>query len=139
MRGRSSPASVRRGKLDAALTLRAGGERQLHATLNPEFARELIGHAQTLAAAIGKTAPLNPVDILRWPGVLQEEETRLEALHPLALEGLERAVADLTASRDREGARMHELLESRCAEILTRITAVRARLPIVLTAHSRPA
>ncbi len=126
--------AVRRGKLDASLTLRTSGERQLHAELNPEFARELIGHAQSLAATIGKTAPLNPVDILRWPGVLQEQETRLETLHPLALEGLGRAIADLSASRDREGARMHELLESRCAEILTRIAAVRARLPVVLAA-----
>jgi uncharacterized protein (TIGR00255 family) len=126
--------AVRRGKLDATLTLRTGGERQLHAALNPEFARELVGHAQSLAAVIGNTAPINPVDILRWPGVLQEQETRLETLHPLALEGLERAVADLTASRDREGGRMHELLETRCAEILTRIAAVRTRLPVVLAA-----
>ncbi len=126
--------TVRRGKIDASLTLRVAGERQLHATLNPEFARELIGHAQTLVAAIGKAAPINPVDILRWPGVLREEESQLETIHPLALEGLERAVADLTSSRAREGARMHELLDGRCTEILTRIAAVRARLPVVLAA-----
>jgi uncharacterized protein (TIGR00255 family) len=126
--------SVRRGKLDAILTLRLAGERPLHATLNPDFARELIGHARSLAAVIGETAPLDPVDILRWPGVLVEEETRLETLHPLALAGLERAVADLAASREREGARLHELLESRCAEILVRVAAVRARLPQVLAA-----
>jgi len=126
--------AVRRGKLDASLMLRSVGERPLHVTLNTELARDLIGHAQTLAAVIGKTAPLDPVDILRWPGVLHEQDASLEALHPAALEALGRAVAELGASREREGARLHELLESRCAEILVRVAAVRARLPAVLAA-----
>ena len=126
---------VRRGKVDATLTLRTANERAIRATLNPELARELIAHARTIAAEIGKTAPLDPVDILRWPGVLSEEEAAsVEDIHPLALQGLERAVAELSASRDREGARLAELLETRCAEILVRIAAVRTRLPAVLSA-----
>ncbi len=125
---------IRRGKVDAILTLRARTERQLHATLNPDLARELIGHARTLAAAIGDTAPLDPLDLLRWPGVLQEQETQLDTLHPLALEGLERAVAGLAASRRSEGERIHEMLEARCAAILLHVAAVRARLPQVLQA-----
>ena len=128
---------VRRGKLDAGLTLRAGDERRLQATLNLEFARELITHAQTLAAAIGKAAPINPVDLLRWPHVLQEEEVELDSVYPLALQGLARAVGELAASRAREGARLRDLLDSRCAEILTRVAAVRARLPVVLAAIRR--
>jgi uncharacterized protein (TIGR00255 family) len=66
--------------------------------------------------------------------VLQEEETSVEGLHPLALEALGRAVESLDATRQREGARLAELLESRCAEILVRVAAVRARLPQVLAA-----
>ncbi len=125
---------IRRGKVDATLSLRARAERQLHATLNPELARELIGHARTLATAIGEAAPLDPLDLLRWPGVLQEQETPLDHLHPLALEGLERAVTGLAATRRREGERIHEMLETRCAEILLRVAAVRTRLPQVLQA-----
>jgi uncharacterized protein (TIGR00255 family) len=130
--------TVKRGKLDAGLSLKAAGERELHATLNPSFAAEIVGHANAVAATIGKAggqaAPIDPVDILRWPGVLQEQETRLETLHPLALETLGRAATELAASRSREGARLQELLESRCAEILLRVAAVRARLPAVLAA-----
>jgi uncharacterized protein (TIGR00255 family) len=128
---------VRRGKVDASLTLRTANAQPARATLNPELVRELIGHARSIASAMGATGatPLDPVDILRWPGVLMEEETAsLEDCHPLALEGLERAVIELTASRDREGARLAELLETRCADILVRVAAVRARLPAVLAA-----
>jgi uncharacterized protein (TIGR00255 family) len=124
---------VRRGKIDAALSLRPTGDRKLHATLNPELARNLIAHAQTLATAIGKTAaPVNPLDVLRWPGVLQEEESSLDSAHSPALEGLQSAVNELGASREREGTRIRELLENRCAEILAHVSAVRPRLPEVL-------
>jgi uncharacterized protein (TIGR00255 family) len=124
---------VRRGKLDAALSLRLTGDRKLHATLNPEFARELIAHVHSLTALIGKPAPINPVDLLRWPGVLQEEESGLDSAYPLALQGLQRAINELGASREREGARTRDLLEGRCAEILVHVAAVRVRLPQVLT------
>jgi uncharacterized protein (TIGR00255 family) len=125
---------VRRGKLDAGLTVRSPGERQLHATLNRDYALELVGHARDLAVAIGETTPINPMDVLRWPGVLAEAETKLETVYPVALQGLERAVGELAASRSREGARLHDLLESRCTEILSRVGAVQERLPQVLAA-----
>lgn len=125
---------LRRGKLDGSLSLRVGGERPLHAKLNRELARDVIGHARSLAVAIEDAAPIDPMDVLRWPGVLQEQETSLDALHPVALAALEAALADLAASRAREGARLNELLESRCAEVLARVAAVRARLPAVLAA-----
>ena len=130
--------TVKRGKLEAGMSLRQAGERHAQVSLNPQLARDIIGHAKTLSAAIvrdGATAaPIGPMDILRWPGVLQEPESKVETLHPLALATLQKAVAELNAARGREGARLQELLESRCAEILVRIAAVRARLPAVLAA-----
>jgi uncharacterized protein (TIGR00255 family) len=125
---------VRRGKVDASLTLRTTGERQQHIALNLPFAREIIAHATKLYGSIGNPAPIDAVDILRWPGVIEEQAAAAETAHPLALQGLEQALAELTASRGREGARINELLESRCAEILVRVTAVHARLPQVLQA-----
>ncbi len=130
--------SVKRGKLDASLNLRFGGERSANVTLNPVLAKDIIGHAKVLSAAIvrdgASAAPIDPVDILRWPGVMQEPESKAESLHPKALELLQKAVDELGASRSREGARLQDLLESRCAEILVRVSAVRARLPVVLAA-----
>lgn len=126
--------NTRRGKLDATLSLKmpANGNRQ--ATLNRAYAEELISHARSLAAAIGDAALINPVDILRWPSVLQEEEPLLDELQPLALSLLQDTLHDLQESRDREGTRLHELLDSRCSEILDRVGAVRTRLPLVLAA-----
>jgi len=125
---------LRRGKVDATLAVRSATDGRTPARLNLALAREIIGHAATLGGAIGNPAALDPVDILRWPGVLEEPQPEVESALPLALAGLERAVAELAASRAREGLRIHELLEGRCAEILIRVAAVRARLPLVLQA-----
>lgn len=126
--------SLRRGKLDASLTLRTAGREQAQTRLNLPRAGEIIAHAVAVGSQISDPAPIDPVDILRWPGVLEEQGATAETAHPPALAGLERAVAELAASRSREGARIHELLEARCAEILVRVAAVRARLPLVLQA-----
>ncbi|WKZ12548.1 MAG: YicC/YloC family endoribonuclease [Gammaproteobacteria bacterium] len=123
---------VRRGKLDASLTSRTGALEHTQGQLDLDYARELIGHARHLATVAGNAAPIDPVDILRWPGVLREPEASLEPVFPLALDGLTRAVSELAASREREGSRLREMLETRCTEILTRVAAVEQRLPIVL-------
>jgi uncharacterized protein (TIGR00255 family) len=89
---------------------------------------------QTVASQITGPAAIDPVDILRWPGVIEEQETTADSAFPLALSSLEATVVALAASRAREGARIHELLEGRCADILVHVGAVRARLPLVLQA-----
>ncbi len=48
-------------------------------------------------------------------------------------------VDDLAQARAREGARLGELIEQRCAGLTTLVAQVRARLPEVRTTHPRPA
>lgn len=125
--------SLRRGKCDATLSVHATkvtGAAQ--SRLNPERAGEIIAHAATLAGQLDNPAPIDPTTILRWPGVLEERETSADEAFPLALSSLEAAVAELAASRSREGARLEELLEERCAGVLVHVAAVRERLPQVL-------
>ena len=70
--------------------------------------------------------------MLRWPGVLREpEQAELESLFPAAREALTEAVAELQAARQREGEKIHAMLDGRCVEILDHVAAVRARLPEV--------
>jgi uncharacterized protein (TIGR00255 family) len=123
---------VRRGKVDANLAMRMSGQRGSHGTVNMDYARQIITQAEELGRAMQRPAPLSPMAVLGWPGVLEQEETKLDSLFPAALTGLERAVDELAASRAREGARIGDLLEARCAEISAGVVALRQRLPQVL-------
>lgn len=126
--------SLRRGKCDATLSVHATAGTAGPGKLNLERASEVIAHAMTLARQLDNPAPIDPVSLLRWPGVIEEREVAVDEAFPLALASLEAAVAELAASRSREGARLEGLLEERCAGILVHVAAVRERLPQVLQA-----
>jgi uncharacterized protein (TIGR00255 family) len=125
-------ARLGRGRVEASLSLRSVQGQPATSRLNLVLARQLIAHAHTLADELKNPAALNAVDLLRWPGVLEQEEQDLSALLPLALAGFESALADLDAARSREGARIEEMFERRLTEIEAAVAAVVSRLPTVL-------
>ncbi|MCL4779825.1 MAG: YicC family protein [Gammaproteobacteria bacterium] len=125
-------ARLGRGRVEAGLSLRNAQGLPAASRLNLVLARQIIAHAQTLADELDNPAALNALELLRWPGVLEQEEQDLSALLPLALAGFETALADLDAARGREGARIEEMFERRLTEIEGSVATVVGRLPTVL-------
>ncbi len=121
-----------RGRVEASLGLRAGENRAPAGRLNLPLVRQLVGHFGAIAAEIPHPAPINPVDVLRWPGVLEQEEQDPAALLPIVTQTFEALLADLNGARAREGARIGEMLERRLAEIEAHVASVVERLPGVL-------
>ncbi|MDJ0926346.1 MAG: YicC/YloC family endoribonuclease [Gammaproteobacteria bacterium] len=125
---------IKRGKVDATLNLELTRAGPAETRLNQDMAQRVIAYANSLGKELGSTAPLDPLALLRWPGVVEEQEPDLESLSAVALDALRESVIDLRAARAREGEKIHQLLEGRCAEILRLVGAVQARLPDVLSA-----
>jgi uncharacterized protein YicC (UPF0701 family) len=96
---------------------------------------ELIGHRiSDLTAKLPNVAAVNPIEILRWPGVVQQSDLEVEPLFAEAGQLLTKALAAIGEMRSSEGARIGDMLESRCAEIEAIAKSVRARMPEVLDA-----
>lgn len=125
-------ARLGRGRIEASLSLRNPQGQLAASQLNLALARQIIGHARALADEIRNTAALNPLELLRWPGILEQEEQDFSALLPMAIAGFDAALTDLDDARAREGARIGEMFERRLAEIESGVAAVVARLPAVL-------
>ena len=124
---------LRRGKVDATLYFHPSAGSGQSLNLNLELARKLIMHAENLAKEIPTPAPISPLAVLRWPGVLGEAGTDTETLAKPATELLERVVDTLCESRAKEGKRLCEILERRLAEGTCLVTDVRKRMPDILT------
>jgi len=77
---------------------------------------------------------VNPIEILRWPGVIQQTEIDVEPLVAEAGALLDKALAAIGEMRSSEGQRIADMLESRCAEIESIAAKVRTRMPEVLDA-----
>jgi uncharacterized protein (TIGR00255 family) len=125
-------ASIRRGKVDATLSFSRDASEPPVTQLNPTRSRQIIEHLEALAKQMENPAPISPVAILKWPGVLEEEQIDPQSIFPATTEALKSATAGLSESRAREGEKIEDLLEQRCVEIETLVAAVQKRLPLVL-------
>ena len=123
---------VRRGKIDCNLHFRRSPGADGGLPLNRELAETIARRSAELAALLPESRPLDPLDVLRWPGVIEDVEIDIEPLYAAATSLLDEALAALDAMRGSEGERIGAMLESRCAEVLSIANAVRARLPEVL-------
>ena len=81
--------------------------------------------------AAGLSVTLDPLEALRWPGVLKDVDTGTDELLAAARSLASATVHDLAAARAREGERLADILEQRCAGLVTLVSQVRARLPEV--------
>jgi uncharacterized protein (TIGR00255 family) len=123
-----------RGRVEASLSVRLAAERNATTKLNLPLARSLAAHAATLAGEPGLAggAGLGVGELLRWPGVLEQQEPDLSGLQAAAAEAFGAALAELGNARAREGARIGEMFARRLDEIEARVRSVQARLPDVL-------
>jgi uncharacterized protein (TIGR00255 family) len=126
--------SLNRGKVECSLNFRRQLDRQEALQINSELV-ELIGtRIKEMSAMLPATGAVNPFDVLRWPGVVEQAEIDAEPLFEAAMQLLHKALDAIRAMRASEGARIAEMIESRCADIASISQSVRARMPEVLEA-----
>ncbi len=133
------PKLLRRGKVDCTVHLRATreAERELQvdeATLARVLERvaDIADRASGagLSTALGITkVQINPMDVLRWPGVLQDSAPDNDALTAAARALFTDSVRELVAMRAREGERLRDLVLQRCEALVGLIDAARTQLP----------
>lgn len=124
-----------RGKVEANVHLRTESADTSSLGLNLALAKQLTQMSEQLASDMTNPAPLNPVDILRWPGVIQTAEVEPEVLQTATTELFSQTLDQLIANRDREGAELGTLIEQRLDAIAEHVIVVRKRVPEILTQY----
>ena len=129
---------LKRGKIECALKLRRNFDADTDLRVNLDLVRVIRKRVTELSTELRDTLPLNPFEILRWPGVLCENEIDVEPLTAEAASLLGAALDELTTMRASEGERIAAMVEARCADVATLVDSVRERLPAVLdAAHAK--
>ncbi len=129
-------AALRRGKVDASIYLKTATASVQLNELNTELLKQLASRLAEVRSTVNADAPLNPLDLLRWPGVLKDAERDASPLLVSCQELVKETLVELNDMRHREGGRIHELLAQRCAAIATQVQLVKTRLPEI-TARQR--
>jgi len=128
------PKLLRRGKVDCTVHLRItrGAERELQvdeATLARLLTRVGDIADRIPGIPLGRGVQVNPIDVLRWPGVLQDSAPDNDALTAAARALFTDSVRELVAMRAREGERLRDLVLQRCEALVGLIGSARAQLP----------
>src|SRR5512138_1926115 len=123
--------ALRRGKVDANVYLKSAAGTQRTLELDTQLLDELGARIDEVRGRIKDPAPVNPVDLLRWPGIVREGEVDLAPVIAATLELAREALSELNETRLREGQRIRDLLLARCATMRAQSQTVKARLPEV--------
>ncbi len=131
---RAVSSVLRRGKVDCFLQYQRAACGATALRINEGLATHVAESARAIAALMDAPRPVSPMEILRWPGVVEEPRPDLDPLHEAAVDLLENALEELSAARRQEGTRIGVLLETRLTALGELVGEVRARLP---EAHAR--
>lgn len=125
-------ATVRRGKVECSIHFRRTGE--CEGKLNSELVGQLAGRIEDIKKLLPDTRSVDPLDVLRWPGVVADPEVDTKPLIAATVAVLSDTLSSLAEMRASEGKRIDAMLTSRCDDILQIAASVRQRMPIVLAA-----
>lgn len=127
-------AAMKRGKIECNLHLRRAASAETDLRLNQDLVRQIGSRAAEIAELIPNARPVDPIDVLRWPGVVEEPEIDAAPLFEEAQKLLDATLESMNRMRANEGTRIAEMLTTRCKDILRIASTVRKRLPEVLDA-----
>lgn len=120
-----------RGKVECSLKLAETGSQEATG-INYERAQQIITMAEQLANMLQQPAPLNPLELLQYPGVISSPEIDTDSLQADALRLFSVTLEQLKANRAREGSELARLIEERLAGIEQEIRTLGEAIPGML-------
>ncbi|MBP2169096.1 uncharacterized protein (TIGR00255 family) [Erwinia toletana] len=120
-----------RGKVECNLRFDADPSAQSSLLLNEPLAKQLVQAANWVKMQSDE-GEINPLDILRWPGVMSAKEQDLDAITAELLQALDGAIDEFIIARETEGNALKAMIEQRLEGVSTEVTKVRAQMPEVV-------
>ncbi|GAA0812911.1 YicC family protein [Colwellia sp. D2M02] len=122
---------LNRGKVECSLRFNANPATKSELALNEKLALQLIQHAnwvneQTLNSQV------NPLEVMRWPGVMEAPETDMSAIQAELLTAFDTALKDFIAARASEGENLKAMIEQRLSAISAQADQVQSFMPAII-------
>jgi len=121
-----------RGKVECQLRYQSGESYQAELHLNNDLIRKLNQANIEIEKITGTATKLSSIDMLHWPGVIQDQEIDTAKIEKRAIELFNTALDDLIASREREGEELKGFLLQRIESIKEIIVTLRTKMPEIL-------
>jgi uncharacterized protein (TIGR00255 family) len=128
-------AELKRGKVECRVSLNRTAAGSAGLAVDAARVTELAKAAADAIKSAPGARPLSVGEILRWPGVIAEPTVPPDELATHARRLVAQALAELGASRLREGDKLVATLVERCEAIETQVARVAPRIPAIHAAY----
>jgi uncharacterized protein (TIGR00255 family) len=130
-------AKLGRGKVDCRLSLMRSNALQGMPMLNHGVLQQIAESAKSAAQYFPHTQPVNMLEILQMPGVLQNETPDVETLEHDLKFVLNATLDDLIAAKAREGAKLKAIILERLAQIEQHVAKVKPMMPALIQQYQQ--
>ncbi|MEY1424452.1 YicC/YloC family endoribonuclease [Morganella morganii] len=120
-----------RGKVECNLRFDLSSNAQSGLNMNEDLAKQLVAAANWVKN-YSHEGEINPLEILRWPGVMSAQEQDLDTISEELLAALDDTITAFIDAREREGAALKTLIEQRLDGVTEEVRKVRAQMPDIL-------
>jgi uncharacterized protein (TIGR00255 family) len=122
-------ARLGRGKVECSCRFRPATAGAAPVDIHEDNLTRVLAACEAVNRRLPEAVPLNPLELLGWPGVVREETVDTGPLQQHALALLDKALDELLLSREREGEQIRTLLQQRCDDMSALVVQARTCLP----------
>ena len=121
-----------RGKVECALRFQSEAKISSDLHLNTKLIQQLFQANNEIEKITGTSISLNNMEVLRWPGVIEEQDFDKTSIEKQALSLFSAALDDLVATREREGAELQGFIKQRIDSVREIVISIRNKMPEIL-------
>jgi uncharacterized protein (TIGR00255 family) len=126
---------VARGKIECSLRLIQNATANSQIAINTALLEQVIAASVSVQQKLPQATALNPLELLAWPGVLQQPEADSDTLNQAAADLFKSAVRQLVESRAREGAALRQFIVAQLDAVAAIVQTIRQEMPQILVAQ----
>ena len=124
-----------RGKVECRIALFAPARSASDIGLNGAILESLMKWQNQVRARLPDAPPLTVADILRWPGLVENDQPVGAGWNAALLESSRGLLDELVTTRQREGEKLKQFILIRLAGCETQLAALTPRLPEIVAAY----
>ena len=121
-----------RGKVECQLRFQSEANVSTELHLNRPLIQQLVQANVEIEQITGTSSSLSNMEVLRWPGVIEEQDFDRTTIEKQALTLFTAALDDLVATREREDAELQGFITQRIDSIREIVVSVREKMPEIL-------
>ncbi len=126
---------LNRGKVECQLRFQGVESTASDISINQDLVAQLIKANKDIQQQLDAENEISSMEILRWPGVIAEQQLDTDSLAKEALALFGQALDDLVGTREREGAELEGFLQQRIDSIRAIVAELREKMPNILAAQ----